>query len=176
VIEAQFYPQAEQGGRDLELAAAGLDALLGTGLVPPTVARTIDGQPGALQLRAPDAVTEQQRLERRLGFAGWCPMQPQLSLMYTFDLLTLNPGRSAANVVFANDMADLTITDHRLAFGTQRTLPAGFDRSKLTIPTPLVAALRALDQAKLEKALGAYLDSGQIRALVARRDALLKTL
>ena len=33
-----------------------------------------------------------------------------------------------------------------------------------------------LDQAKLEKALGAYLDSGQIRALVARRDALLKTL
>ena len=24
-------------------------------------------------------------------------MQPQLSLMYTFDLLTLNPGRSAAN-------------------------------------------------------------------------------
>jgi hypothetical protein len=172
-IEALFYPHTGQGGGDRELAAAGLDDLLGTGLVPPTVPRSIEGETGALQLRAPDAVTERQRMERTLGFPGWCPIQPQLALMYTFDLLTLNRGRSADNVVFGNDLADLTITDHRLAFGTERALPAGFDRSKLTIPAPLIAALRTLDESKLKTTVGAWLDTRQIRALLARRDALV---
>ena len=172
-IEALFYPHGDDGGGDLELAAATLDDLLGTALVAPTAPRRVDGVQGALQLRYPDSVTEAQRMERGLGFASWCPLQPQLNVMYTFDLLIANRGRNVANVAFTHELSDLTVTDHRRAFGTDRALPPGFDRGKLEIPAPLVEALRKLDAARLKEALGGWLDSRQIRALLARRDRLV---
>jgi hypothetical protein len=173
VIDASFYPRGGDRASDFELAAAALDDLLGTALVAPTVPRSIDGQEGALQLRYPDAITEADRQAQGRGFSGWCPLQPQLQLMYSFDLLTHNRGRTAANVVFSNDLTDLSLTDHRQAFGTERALPAGFDASGLSIPQPFVPILRALDEPQLEAALGAWLDSRRIRALLARRDELL---
>src|SRR5690606_32591433 len=49
-----------------ELAAHALDRQLGLNLVPPTVSRAIDGRRTAVQLRYPDAVTEAERVARRL--------------------------------------------------------------------------------------------------------------
>jgi len=172
-IAAAFIPAASDRAADFELAAAALDDLLGTALVAPTVARSIDGQAGALQLRYPDTVSEADRVARGLGFSGWCPIGPQLQLLYTFDALTANRGRTAANVLFSNDLTDLTITDERQAFGTERTLPAGLDPSKLQIPARLVASLSSLDEPGLRSALGAWLDSRRIRGLLGRRDRLL---
>jgi hypothetical protein len=171
-IEASFYPRA--GGGNLELAAAALDDLLGTALVAPTVARRIEGEDGALQLRYQDAVTEAERVERQLVSPGWCPLAPQARLMYVFDALTFNRGRTVGNVVYRNDLTDLTLTDHRLAFGTERALPASLDPSALDIPPALVAALRALDERRLKASLGAWLDSRRLRALLARRDRLVQ--
>lgn len=173
-VAAVFYPRGGDRAGDFELAAGALDDLLGAALVAPTVPRTIEGQAGALQLRYPDAVTEADRVARGLPFSGWCPIEPQVALMQTFDLLTANRGRTLATVLLANDVTDLTLTDHRQAFGTERALPAGFDLSTLAIPAPLAAALRALDEAQLRAALGKWLDSRRIRALLARRDRLLQ--
>jgi hypothetical protein len=172
-VEAAFYPRGRERAGDLELAAAALDDLLGTALVAPTVARTIEGEEGALQLRYPGSVSEADRVARQLPISGWCPIEPQLKLMYTFDVLTLNRGRTPANVLFANDFTDLTLTAHGQAFGTERTLPAGFDPGTLAIPPALAAKLRSLDEAGLGAALGAWLDTRRIRALLARRDELL---
>lgn len=169
-INAWFY--AGDAGEH-ELAAAALDDLLGTALVPPTVARSIDGTEGALQLRYPDAISETERFERGLGLAGWCPMPPQLQLLYTFDLLTYNRGRSGSNVYFSNELSDLTVTAHGQAFGTERALPSGFDLATLRIPAPLRANLQALDRDTLEASLGEWLDSRQLRGLLARRDQLV---
>jgi hypothetical protein len=171
MLDALFYPRGSGG--DTELAAAALDELLGASLIAPTVARTIDGTDGALQLRYSDAVTEAQRLQRGLGFSGWCPIEPQLQLMYAFDLLASNRGRSADNVAYTNDLSDLTLTDHRLAFGTERALPAAFDPASLAMPVPLADTLRALDEPRLRAALGDWLDTRRIRALLARRDRLV---
>ncbi|HEY9182584.1 MAG TPA: hypothetical protein VIQ99_05255, partial [Gammaproteobacteria bacterium] len=171
-MSAIFYPHGA-GGADLELAADALDGLLGTTLVAPTVARAIDGENGALQLRYPDAVSEAERLSRGLRFSGWCPIEPQTRLMFTFDVLIFNRGRTPENIVFANDLTDLTLTDHRQAFGTERALPASFDPGTLAIPPELAAALRALDEPRLTAALGAWVDSRRIRALLERRDRLL---
>jgi Calcineurin-like phosphoesterase len=173
-IGALFYPASRGGGGAYELAAAGLDDLLGTDLITPTVERQIEDQPGALQLRYPDAITEAQRVERHLGFTGWCPIQPQVGLMQTFDLLTGDRNRRATGVVFGNEMSDLTITDNRSAFGTERSMPPGFDRSKVAMPQRLVDALTGLDEARLQAAVGKWLDSRQIKALLARRDRLVK--
>ena len=170
-LRATFYP--EDDGGDLELAAAALDELLGAALVPPTVQRSIDGTEGALQLRYPDAVSETERLERGLGLSSWCPIESQLQLLYAFDLLTYNRGRSGANVFYGNELSDLTITDHGRAFGEERTLPSGFDTSTLRLPAALIAAMRTLDTETLEAELGEWLGPRQIRGLLARRDRLV---
>jgi hypothetical protein len=171
-ISAVFYPGGEGAG-DLELAADALDELLGTTLVAPTVARAIDGENGALQLRYPDGISEAERLARGLDFSGWCPVQPQIRLMYTFDVLTFNRGRTAENIVLTNDLTDLTLTDHRQAFGAERSLPASFDPGTLSIPPALAATLRALDEPSLTAALGDWVDERRIRAMLERRDQLL---
>jgi hypothetical protein len=173
-IQATFIPRGGDRASDFELAAAALDELLGTALVAPTVARAIDGQEGALQLRYPDAVNETDRLARGLGFGGWCPLAPQLQLMYAFDLLIGNRGRTAGNVAFANDLSDLLLTEHWRAFGTERTLPPSVDLNELQIPVPLVAALRSLDEARLQESVGAWLEPRRVRALLMRRDRLVR--
>jgi hypothetical protein len=173
-LEAAFFPSNRDRGSDRELAAAALDDLLGTDLIAPTVARTIDGEDGALQLRHRGTVTEAFRAARGLAFSGWCPLEPQLGLMYTFDALLSNRGRGADNVLFANDLTDLLLTDHRQAFGTERALPSRLEASRLGMPQALVARLRALDERQLAMALGARLDSRQISALLERRDRLLR--
>ena len=173
-IGALFYPRGSDAGGDFELAAAAFDDLLGTDLVEPTVARTIEGQAGALQLRSPDGVSDRDRVARRLPFSGWCPIEPQLELMYTFDLLTLNRNRTGANVVFGNDVTDLMLIDNGRAFGTERAMPAGLERRGLEIPLGMREALVALDEQRLRAALGMWLDARRIEALLARRTQLLR--
>jgi hypothetical protein len=170
-IEAAFYPQP--GGGNLELAAAGLDDLLGAGLIAATVRREIDGRPGALQLSYPDSVTEAQRRQTRQAVGVWCPIEPQLAMMRTFDLLIGNRSRNSANVLFSGDLSDVMITDHRLAFDTDFALPPNLDPRNLKIPAPFVAALRTLDRTNVQAALGPWLDRRQIDAVLARRDRLL---
>jgi hypothetical protein len=168
-LAAVFYPARDGGAA--EHAAAALDDLLGTDLVAPTVARTIEGERGALQLEFSGAISELERAEQRLPFSGWCALEPQLELMRAFDALILNPSRSAATVQFANDLTDLLLVNHAEAFASQ-SLPAAV--RDLPLPGRLRAALRSLDEAGLTAALGAWLDRRQIRALLARRDRLLE--
>ena len=170
-IGAAFFPKRDDRASDSELAAAALDDLLGTDLVAPTVMRTIEGQDGALQLRYPGAVSEQERVERRLPFSGWCPLEPQLELVRAFDVLTLNRTRTAATVVFHNDLTDLTLVGHAQAFAVGTALPPSV--RDLPMPQALREALRALDEPRLEAALGAWIDARQIDALLARRDQLV---
>jgi len=167
-VAAVFAP----GGAN-ELAAAALDDLLGSSLVPPAVAREVEGVKGALQLRYPGSISEAERMERGVGLGSWCPMDEQLGLMYTFDLLIANRGRSVQNIWFARQRSDLVLTDHGDAFGAERSLPGGFDPAKLQIPPPMAAALRKLDEPTLESALGAWIGKREIRALLSRRDQLL---
>jgi hypothetical protein len=170
-VEARFYPQTSGG--NLELAAAALDGLLGARLIAPTVPREIDGRAGALQLRYPGSVTEAERRQTRQPAGEWCPIEPQLAMMRAFDMLIGNRGRNSTNVVFGDELSDLTLIEHRLAFDADATLPANLDVRSLELPAPFAAALQALDRTKLQTALGPWLDRRQIDAVLARRDRLL---
>ena len=173
-IEARFFPGGRAGTANLELAAHALDRLLGTELIAATVARRVDDTEGALQIVYPGEISEQQRLEASLGFTGWCPMPDQLQLMYLFDLLTANAGRSVANVLYSNDDWTLRLTGHGLAFDRAGRLSPALPDDAITLAPGVAAALRRLDEGGLEAALGEYLDKRRIRALLSRRDAILQ--
>jgi hypothetical protein len=169
VIHARFYSQSRAAR--LELAAHGLDRLLGLNLVPPTVARILEGEEGALQLSYPDAITEAERLERNVSLEGWCPHDPQAALMYAFDALTYNAGRTPDNIVYRRESSVLKLVDHSRAFGTERQvrLPVG-----IMLSPAVRDPLESLDRRTLEAALGAWIDEQQVRALLARRDTLMR--
>jgi hypothetical protein len=171
-LEARFIPDPTAAA--LELSAFALDELLGTALVPPTVERRVDGETGALQIVFPDALTEAERIAERRGVGTWCPMPPQYELMYAFDLLVANAGRSVDNIAYREDLSDLLLLDHARAFGPSRQLPSGIDESVIRIGSPLRAALARLDEDTLDARLGRWLDQRARRALLARRDRLLE--
>lgn len=171
-LDAMFYPETRRGTAERELAAYRLDALLDFDLVPPSVQREIDGIEGTLQLRYADQLSEAERIERRLPSGEWCPMAPQLQLMYTFDVLTENSGRTRDSLQYHEQVSDLVLTDNGEAFGTDRGLPR-IAEGALTLSPTVVRALASLTEARLAEALGRTLDRRQIAALLARRDELI---
>jgi hypothetical protein len=173
-LRAIFYEQDRARAADHELAAYRLDRLLGLGLVPPTVSRRIRDREGAVQFLPPDVVSESARVERRLGLASWCPLGPQAQLLYAFDALTANAGRTGDTILYRPELPDLMLIDHGRAFGATHDLPAGLRSDALTLTPSLVAGLTELNERALETELGTLLSGAQIRALLARRDALLE--
>jgi Calcineurin-like phosphoesterase len=172
-LQAIFYPDDQRESANLELAAFGLDRLLGLGIVPLTVERTINDQHGAIQLAIPGLITEAARLRKGLDIGGWCPMQPQYDLMNAYDLLIDNSGRS--NPTFGYDPRhwSLYVTGHERAFSTSRTLPDPSHYGEFSLLPGMANALSKLDEHKLAVALGRWLDQDQRAAILARRDVML---
>lgn len=168
-IDARFVTGASARH---ELAAFAVDRLLRFDLVPPTVSRMVHAQDGALQLVYPDAVSEPQRIEQSIGLAEWCPLEPQLQLLHTFDLIIGNRGREAGGVLFRPVYPEIKSVGHDDAFGRSRRLPGGLDEIGLLSPR-VTEALEGLTEQSLRAAAGAFIAERDIRALLARRDALL---
>jgi hypothetical protein len=169
VLEAIFRPRDRTRAAELELAAYRLDALLGLGLVPPTVPRDFEGSAGALQLLYPNAITESQRLQDDSALADWCAIDPQVQLVRAFDYLIGNR-RTTDYVIFRQEFPTLKLIGHEGAFDTGPAPPVPAD---LALSAPLEEALAALSRDAFEAALGEWLDGQEIRALLVRRDALL---
>ena len=157
VLRALFYPAGSARAAERELAAHALDRLLGLGLVPPTVAREIDGKAGALQLVYSDTLSEAVRVDGNQPVGDWCPLPPQFALMYTFDALTYNIGRTRDNVLYRQEQPLLKLVDHGRAFGAER-------RVRLPENLPRVPA-RAAERAH---GAGRATPAGRARVLARR--------
>lgn len=159
-----------------EVAAWRLDRLLDLGLVPPTVAREIDGKRGYVQLRLRGVESYAALLasERRLA-AGWCPMERQNQLMYAFDALTLNRLRTPESVLYDTEDWMLMSTLHGAAFGTAREMPRHLANVTLTPPDELLERIGRLTPGSLDTALGGVLSKRELRALLERARMLVKS-
>ncbi len=151
-----------------DIAAYEMDKVLGLGLVPPAVERTIDGGTGSLQLWVEGCKVYKE-------FRGEPPPAPdwshQESRMRTFDILIGNRDRNAMNILVDPALGAILI-DHSRGFGTHmelERLPDRFDRH-------LAARLRALDRDGLQRRFGELLSSEEIDGVLDRRDALLDHL
>lgn len=172
-IQADFYPADRPSNRP-EVAAYKLDRLLGLDMVPVTVARELDGEPGALQFVPATFLTETQRRAANSGGSAWCPLSNQFPAMYVFDTLIFNEGRTLEQIAYSAENFNLILLGHDRSFGTQRGRPAHLQEAPLNLTPAWQEALQALDESRLTEELGENLSRRQLRALVRRIEGVLE--
>ena len=170
-LRALFITAPLAGRWQNEVAAYRLDRLLGIDMVPVTVARTIDGTPGALQFWIEKTVSAAVTEREQLRLPRWCSLESQYQLMRAFDALMGNPARRSDNVMLGREDGLARLIDHAASFTASRRLDARV--AKPSAGAELARRLRTLDVAKLAAAFGPLLDRAQLKAILARRDALL---
>lgn len=161
-------PGVRQGFREnyqAEIVAYELDKLFTLDMVPPTVERQIQGTRGSAQQWVEGVVdaTDPTRPE------GSERMQWDRDVlrMTMFDMLIGNQARNRRNML-RDDAWNLILIDHSRAFGTDVARVG-----KLTgVDGALWTKIEALTRSQLDKALGAWLDAGQIEAILTRRDLM----
>lgn len=165
-----------RGGRSFgwqrEVAAYRLDKLIGLDMIPVTVAREYGGQRGAVQFRIDDSESLEELERRQARAGGWCSLDAQYNLVAAFDALIDNSSRSAANTWLSSNDGLVRLTEHAGAFSN--SLKVASRASELALPDELVRRLAALTREQLVTELGQWLNLGEINALLARRDDLLR--
>ncbi|OLC38055.1 MAG: hypothetical protein AUH28_03030 [Acidobacteria bacterium 13_1_40CM_56_16] len=146
-VELQF-----QDSWRTEVAAYELDKLIGLGMVPATIERTVDGKRGSLQFWVTAQMDEGQRVKKKLSAPNPIMWNQQVAILIT-------------------DSWQIRLIDHSRTFRPFEQLkdpkaPTTFSRS-------LLAKLEELNEAMLKEHLGKYLTPYQIQGLLKRRDAIL---
>ncbi len=170
-----------------EVGAYELDKLLGLGMVPPTVKRTIGGRRGCLQLW----VTGTVMFEYDGEFPDMDRWREQVSVMWLFDDLIANIDRHLNNAMVSPDHR-LMLIDNSKTFRYEKRLlndlnatgtgtharfwGVDYDESRqryaTRYPPELIARLRALSEDELKDAIKSFI-WGQNRKLVTRRLELI---
>jgi hypothetical protein len=153
------------------LAAYRLDRALRLGLVPATVKREVNRQTGIVQARPERWVTQADVEQKSLQPGGWCTLQPQFQLMYAFDALIGNEGRTRERILYDGDWM-LLLTGHEQAFGNV-ALPQHLRAAAPQLGQEMRRRLATLDKAVLAQTLGDLLKDRERSAILARRDLLL---
>jgi hypothetical protein len=154
-----------------EVAAYELDKLVGTGLVPPTVERRIDGRAGSLQLWVEKAATEAERRERHANPPDQEAWSRQMCGVRLLHQLTANAdARNDRNVIF-DPAFRVYAVDFSRSFAAEDALRSAGDLARFSRRS--LERLRALDRPTLDARLSAWLDARQIESLLRRRDLIL---
>ncbi len=173
-----FKTVGGDGGPDRyqhEVAAYLLDRALGLGMVPVTVLRTVDGQPGSLQAWVEGALDQETAEGYNMEFFESEGKTSQLSLARVFDALIGNTDRKPADVLGLVNRDQVMLIDHSKAFSTSPELPSQLGPIG-PLPETTVEALESLDPQTVERQLGSLLSEAQVEALLERRDEILARL
>jgi hypothetical protein len=174
-----------------EVAAYELDKLLGLGMVPPTVVRSIRGRKGCLQLWMTG--------ETMKDFDGTIPepelWRRQVSMMWLFDDLISNIDRHLNNAIVSPEFR-LILIDNSKTFRPFRRLLNNltgpgtgtharfwlteYDKERLhyptTYPADFIERLRALTDKQIKKVVGRHVYGYNKDLLVRRRQMILERL
>ncbi len=165
----------ELGFRDSwrhEIAAYELDKLLGFELVPPTVARTIRGVEGALQLWVENSMTETERRQKGLPAQNVDAWNRQIYSVRLFRQLTHDTDFNNTGNLLIGEGFRVWAIDHSRAFKTRKKLLAETDLERFR--ADLLERLRRLGAAELAAATEGWLSKRQCTALLARRDLIVR--
>ena len=124
--------------------------------------------------RDPPARRPPQAKPAKMPSGGWCELPPQFQLVYAFDALIDNRGRTPDRYMYDSDSAMIFLTGHAAAFGTGTDVPKALDAALAKTGPEMQSRLRRLDAASVKAAIGEYIDEREIKALLERRDRILK--
>jgi hypothetical protein len=157
----QGRPQNWASEQDRQNASKGVAAGL--------ACQAISNAPGDKPARRPP-----QARPAKMPSGGWCDLPPQFQLVYAFDALIDNRGRTPDRYMYDADSAMIFLTGHTAAFGTGTDVPKALDAALAKTGPEMQSRLRRLDAASVKAAIGEYVDEREIKALLERRDRILR--
>ena len=154
------------------IAAYRLDRILGLGMTPVSVERTVNQKRAALTWWVDDVLmTERTRYLKKQRPPDLVRWSRQIYSVRVFDELIYNTDRNLGNLIITNEWK-VWMIDHTRAFRTHKRLR---DEKKLRMcDRRLLAALRGLDYETLRPRLKDVLRESEIRAMLARRDKIVE--
>lgn len=153
------------------VAAYKLDKLLDLRMVPATVERSYAGMKASFTWWVDDVLMDEgRRLATKASPPDSMRWNEQMWIVRVFDQLIYNTDRNVGNLLLDKNWRFWMI-DHSRAFRRHETLLDGKNLTRCE--RGLLERLQALDMGTLEKEMRGYLDAGEIRALLARRDLIV---
>jgi hypothetical protein len=154
-----------------EVAAYEVAQMLGLDNVPPAVQRKVQSKNGTLQIWVEGAITEKTRLKEGISPASPWHHAMQHQTMKAFDNLVYNEDRNQGNVLYDENWK-LWMIDHTRAFRLDRELPKPEEIQ--LCEKGLWERLQSLDESALTDRLDDLLKGSEIKALLARKNALIE--
>lgn len=156
-----------------DIATYKLSRLLGLEMVPPGVERSIDGQRGVVRLWIENLESYGDWLAAgNTGTPDSLYLQRQIKDQIAFDLLIRNTDRNQGNINWDPD-ENLWMIDQTRSLARDPNLHAkrfkGCSRA-------MYEGLSSLSASDVERELGPYLGTYEIKALLKRRDKLVKLI
>jgi hypothetical protein len=155
------------------IAAWKLARMLGIDdMVPPSVERNYQGTSAAFTWWIDDVLMdEEERAAKKVNPPDAESWRKEIQVMHVYDQLMYNTDSNATNLLIDKQWR-IWMIDHTRAFRTQKTL---LDPKALSVcDRNLLAKMKTLDAATIEKEMKNYLEKGEIQGLMARRDAIVK--
>jgi hypothetical protein len=157
-----------------ERAAYLLDRSLGLNMVPVAVMRRIGKQEGSVVHWISGAVSELERRNQNLEPPDPEALARQKHIMRVFDALIFNEDRNLGNMLITTDDWKLHLIDHSRSFRLGKLLPEKFATRPISLTRELYDGLRAMEKNALYELLDDVVHKSRIRAMMARRDRLIK--
>ncbi len=175
-------------GWQYEIAAYRLDNLLGLNMIPVTVEREFNGNPGALSLWATSEYSLLKIMQEKIEIPTAVSEQTENMKYLTraFDSLIANEDRTQQNVLYTKDWRTIII-DHSRSFRSSKEFieKLMFGRNGIKkfadgkpflfrrLPRSFIEKVKALDFKIIKEEVGTYLTDKEIEAILKRKVLLL---
>jgi hypothetical protein len=157
------------------VAAYRLDRLMGLGMIPVTVIRRDDSvnKMASFTWWVDDVLmTEKDRFQKKISAPDTEAWNRQIFIVRIFDQLIYNFDRNLGNLVIDKDWT-VWMIDHTRGFKVFKDLKSEKNLADFC-EKDFLQALRGLEKPSLKTAMKDLLSDGQIDALLARRDKIVK--